>query len=179
MDVTKKIHPNGRKKRADIVPFPLDDPRVPERIWERWPTESAQAYHAFEHYLKRPSFTASYEEHMADPDAKGSRAAWLGWTRRWRWVERREAYLAFLAGGINQKATLALSDAIDKILATMELDILPGDVAKLTDSLTKMVVATKPTVPEGPSGDVIVELDFGSGDSNTDIDDGEIPIQEA
>lgn len=53
--------------------------------------------------------------------------------------------------------------------------IAPSDIAKLTDSLTKIVVGTKPTVPEGPTGDVEVELDFGSGASETDA---EVQVQE-
>ena len=98
--VTKKIHPNGRTKRAEIEPFPLDHPGVPERLWEPFPTETAQAYHAFEHYMKHPAYVGSYDDHMNDcPNAKGSRQTWLNWTRRWRWMERREAYLSFLAVG--------------------------------------------------------------------------------
>ena len=175
--ITKKIYPNGRKTRAETEPFPSDDPRVPERIWEQWPTESAQAYHAFEHYLKRPSFTGSYEEHMADPGSKGSRSTWLVWTKRWRWVERREAYRRFLADGVHLKASISLSDAIDVVVSNLkDFGTSPADVARLTDSLTKIVVGTKPTVPQGPTGDVIVELDFGSGDSETNAD---IQIQEA
>ena len=87
--------------------------------WDRLPDETYKAWHAFQHYLDRPSgdrsIRTAWLAHIVDCEVKSKKhnmnrpGAWWGlWSKKYGWVERATSYDDYVSAKLREKHASSL-----------------------------------------------------------------------